>query len=91
MTALETPNRLGLAVAWWKLFKIRAVPLVAYMWEAVLWAGGRRGNGVESRMCAGADAERRPVSHPRSSNRTCRSPASGFPTDFTRKHTQTGA
>ena len=27
--------------------------------------------------------ERRPVSHPRSSNRTCRFPASGFPTGFT--------
>src|SRR5262244_3441643 len=27
--------------------------------------------------------KRRPVSHPRSSNRTCGLPASGFPTDFT--------
>jgi len=26
-----------------------------------------------------------PVSHPRSSNRTCGFPASGFPTDFTLK------
>jgi hypothetical protein len=31
---------------------------------------------------AGADVIRRPVSHPRSSNRTCGFPASGFPTDF---------
>ena len=38
---------------------------------------------VESRMGASTDAERRPVSHPRSSNRTCRFPASGFPTGFT--------
>src|ERR1035437_8156793 len=30
----------------------------------------------------------RPVSHPRSSNRTCRSPASGFPTGFTVRHTE---
>ena len=37
---------------------------------------------VESRMGAGADVRRRPVSHPRSSNRTCRFPASGFPTGF---------
>ena len=28
----------------------------------------------------------RPVSHPRSSNRTCRFPASGFPTGFTAMH-----
>ena len=28
----------------------------------------------------------RPVSHPRSSNRTCRFPASGFPTGFTARH-----
>jgi len=38
--------------------------------------------GVESRMGAGTDAERRPVSHPRSSNRTCPFRASGFPTGF---------
>ena len=37
---------------------------------------------VESRLGAGADAERRPVSQPRSSNRTCGFPASGFPTGF---------
>jgi hypothetical protein len=29
----------------------------------------------------------RPVSHPRSSNRTCRSPAFGFRTGFTARHT----
>ena len=29
----------------------------------------------------------RPVSHPRSSNRTCRFPASGFPTGFIVGHT----
>src|SRR5215471_792936 len=34
-------------------------------------------------MGASADAERRPVSHPRSSNRTCPIKASGFPTGFT--------
>src|SRR5437879_6042783 len=38
---------------------------------------------VESRMGASTDAKRRPVSHPRSSNRTCGFPASGFPTGFT--------
>src|SRR5258705_13044920 len=38
---------------------------------------------VESRLGASTDAERRPVSQPRSSNRTCRFPASGFPTGFT--------
>jgi hypothetical protein len=37
---------------------------------------------VESRMGAGTDISRRPVSHPRSSNRTCGFPASGFPTGF---------
>src|SRR5689334_12336452 len=30
---------------------------------------------------------RRPVSHPRSSNRTCRFPAFGFPTGFIERHT----
>jgi len=30
----------------------------------------------------------RPVSHPRSSNRTCRFPAFGFPTGFTERHTE---
>src|SRR6266849_8827662 len=34
-------------------------------------------------MGASTDPEGRPVSHPRSSNRTCRFPASGFPTGFT--------
>src|SRR5215470_3419798 len=34
-------------------------------------------------MAASTGAERRPVSHPGSSNRTCRFPASGFPTGFT--------
>jgi len=43
----------------------------------------RRSQVVESRMGASTGAERRPVSHPRSSNRTCRFPASGFPTGFT--------
>src|SRR5579871_6723876 len=33
-------------------------------------------------MGAGADRQGRPVSHPRSSNRTCGFPASGFPTGF---------
>src|SRR5262249_30911405 len=43
---------------------------------------------VESRMGAVAWAMRqRSVSHPRSSNRTCRSPASGSPTGFTARHT----
>jgi len=38
---------------------------------------------VESRMGAGTGASRRrPVSHPRSSNRTCGFAASGFPTGF---------
>ena len=44
---------------------------------------------VESRMGAVAWAIwQRPVSHPRSSNRTCRSPASGSPTGFTVRHTE---
>src|SRR6516162_11526887 len=43
---------------------------------------------VESRMGAVAWAMRQHVvSHPRSSNRTCRSPASGSPTGFTVRHT----
>src|SRR6266700_2698770 len=43
---------------------------------------------VESRMGTVAWAIRqRSVSHPRSSNRTCRSPASGSPTGFTVRHT----
>ena len=42
---------------------------------------------VESRMGAVAWAfGHRPVSHPRSSNRTCRFPASGFPAGFTARH-----
>jgi len=41
----------------------------------------RRSATVESRMSAVAGARwHRSVSHPRSSNRTCRSPASGSPT-----------
>ena len=44
---------------------------------------------VESRMGAVAWAIRqRSVSHPRSSNRTSRFPASGFPTGFTARHTE---
>jgi hypothetical protein len=44
---------------------------------------------VQSRMGAVAWASRqRSVSHPRSSNRTCRSPASGSPTDFTARYTE---
>src|SRR5215468_9736675 len=44
---------------------------------------------VESRMGAVAWAMRqRPVSHPRSSNRTCRFPAFGFRTGFTERHTE---
>src|SRR5262249_38446027 len=43
---------------------------------------------VESRMGAVAWAMRqRAGAHPRSSNRTCRSPASGSPTGFTVRHT----
>jgi hypothetical protein len=46
---------------------------------------------VESRMGAVAWAIRqRPVSQPRSSNRTCRSPAFGFRTGFTARHTTDG-
>src|SRR3989475_2488701 len=37
---------------------------------------------VESRTGAGTDVKRRPVSRPRSSNRTCPFRASGFPTGF---------
>src|SRR5207237_6184369 len=44
---------------------------------------------VESRMGAVAWAIRqRSVSHPRSSNRTCRFPASGSPTGFVMRHTK---
>jgi hypothetical protein len=49
---------------------------------------------VESRVSAVAGAMwHRVVSHPRSSNRTCRSPASGSPTGFTERPTEkkTGA
>ena len=46
------------------------------------WRWARQEKPVESRLGAGADAERRPVSQPRSSNRTCGFPASGFPTGF---------
>src|SRR3974390_1731146 len=42
-------------------------------------------------MGASTDAERRPVSHPRSSNRTCGFPASGFPTGFTARLTNEGS
>src|SRR5215472_10877715 len=44
---------------------------------------------AESRMGAVTWAMRqRSVSHPRSSNRTCRSPASGSPTGFIVRHTE---
>src|SRR6266702_2305802 len=43
---------------------------------------------VEPRMGASTDAKRRSVSHPRSSNRTCGFPASGFPTGFIVGHTE---
>src|SRR5208283_1721096 len=46
------------------------------------WRAIRERVSVESRMGARTDAERPPVSHPRSSNRTCLSQASGFPTGF---------
>ncbi|SHH65272.1 hypothetical protein SAMN05444169_8585 [Bradyrhizobium erythrophlei] len=47
------------------------------------------GSGVESRMGAVAWAIRqRSVSHPRSSNRTCPIKASGSPTGFTVRHTE---
>src|SRR4029077_2257878 len=52
--------------------------LIGTLWRSV----GARKASVESRLGAGADAERRPVSHTRSSNRTCGFPASGFPTGF---------
>src|SRR5215471_11442041 len=42
-----------------------------------------RSNVVESTMGASTDVKRRPVSHRRSSNRTCPIKASGFPTVFT--------
>jgi hypothetical protein len=42
---------------------------------------------VESKMGAVAHG---PVSHPRSSNRACGSPAHGFPTDFASRHTLGG-
>src|SRR4030095_13427087 len=42
-------------------------------------------------MGASTDAKRRPVSHPRSSNRTCGFPASGFPTGFTARLTNEGS
>jgi hypothetical protein len=46
-------------------------------------------NWVESRRSAvPRPTGSRPVSPPRSSNRTCRFPASGFPTDFTPGITQ---
>src|SRR5262245_59983293 len=51
------------------------------------WGGRSMSQWVESRMGAVAWAfGHRPVSHPRSSNRTCRFPASGFPAGFTARH-----
>ena len=51
-------------------------------------ANGLISVGVESRKCAVAWAVRHhSVSLPRSSNRTCRFPASGFPTGFFLTHT----
>src|SRR5208283_718642 len=46
------------------------------------WRAIRERVSVESRMGARTDAERPPVSHPRSSNRTCLSQSSGFPPGF---------
>jgi hypothetical protein len=45
----------------------------------------REGRVEDGRGSLGALGHR-PVSHPRSSNRTCRFPASGFPTGFTAMH-----
>src|ERR1035437_8330968 len=42
----------------------------------------KRPKRVEASLGAGTDAERRPVSQPRSSNRTCRFPAPAFPAGF---------
>jgi hypothetical protein len=50
--------------------------------------GDGRGRGrVEDGRGSLGPCGQRPVSHPRSSNRTCRFPASGSPTGFTVKHT----
>jgi transposase-like protein len=53
------------------------------------WAGARRGVGITVESRKGAVAVRRlangSVSLPRSSNRTCGFPASGFPTGFIAK------
>src|SRR5215469_8607340 len=43
-------------------------------WSAIVWSRG---------WARALTLERRPVSHPRSSNRTCPIKASGFPTGFT--------
>jgi hypothetical protein len=51
-----------------------------------LLANFRLGRVEDGRGSLGAFGHR-PVSHPRSSNRTSRFPASGFPTGFTARHT----
>ena len=64
---------------------LAAGSLVVFMAITVMRVDAQQ---LESRMGAVAWAIRqRPVSHPRSSNRTCRSPASGSPTGFTARHT----
>jgi hypothetical protein len=64
--------------------RARLVPDIDGRVTHVRWADamkGRRVPEVESRK--GAVSHVRSVSPPRSSNRTCRFPASGFPTGFT--------
>ncbi len=67
----------GTLTRWW-FCAVRAHVRFSFSRSLVPW--------VESRN--GASALIGLVSAPRSSNRTCRFPASGSPTDFTRKHTQ---
>src|SRR5712671_2958900 len=50
-------------------------------------ANGRNG-GVEDRRGSLGPIGQRPVSYPRSSNWTCRFPASSSPTGFTERHTE---
>src|SRR5713101_1342469 len=54
-----------------------------------MYSSAKINGTVESRMGAVAWAMwQRAVSHPRSSNRTCRSPASGSPTGFIARRTE---
>jgi len=63
--------------------RVRSIPRKWRCWTMALQMGLRRSSLWSRGWARALTLERRPVSHPRSSNRTCPIKASGFPTGFT--------